>query len=61
MYNKAEIVIVPSEKMYCRLVEEGLTVKKYIVQHMWDFTVDQTLYSPSFKRKGLTSKLVTLL
>lgn len=34
MYNKAEIVIVPSEKMYCRLVEEGLTVKKYIVQHM---------------------------
>lgn len=51
MYNKAEIVIVPSERMYCRLVEEGLTVKKYIVQHMWDFTVEQTLYSPSFKRK----------
>ena len=51
MYNKAEIVIVPSEKMYCRLVEEGLTVKKYIVQHMWDFTVEQTLYSPLFKRK----------
>ena len=51
IYNKAEVIIVPSEKMYQRLVEEGLTVKKYIVQHMWDFSVDQSLYSPSFQKK----------
>lgn len=51
MYNKAEVIVVPSEKMYFKLVEEGLTVKKYVVQKMWDFTVDQSLYNPEFKRK----------
>ena len=51
MYNKAEVIVVPSEQMYLKLVEEGLTVKKYVVQKMWDFTVDQSLYSPSFERK----------
>lgn len=51
MYNKAEVIVVPSEKMYLKLVEEGLTVKKYVVQKMWDFTVDQSLYNPKFERK----------
>lgn len=51
MYNKAEVIVVPSEQMYLKLVEEGLTVKKYVVQKMWDFTVDQSLYNPRFERK----------
>lgn len=51
MYNKAELVIVPSERMYQRLVEEGLTVKKYVVQKMWDFNVHMDLHTPSFERK----------
>ena len=51
MYNKAEVVIVPSERMYQRLVEEGLTVKKYVVQKMWDFNVHMDLHTPSFERK----------
>lgn len=51
MYNKAEVVIVPSERMYQRLVDEGLTVKKYVVQKMWDFNVRMDLHMPSFKRK----------
>lgn len=51
MYNKAEVVIVPSEKMYQRLVEEGLTVKKYVVQKMWDFNVHMDMHTPSFERK----------
>ena len=51
MYNKAEVVVVPSEKMYQRLVEEGLTVKKYVVQKMWDFNVHMDLHTPSFERK----------
>lgn len=51
MYNKAEVVIVPSEKMYQRLIEEGLTVKKYVVQKMWDFNVHMDLHTPSFERK----------
>lgn len=51
MYNKAEVVIVPSEKMYQRLVEEGLTVRKYVVQKMWDFNVHMDMHTPSFERK----------
>lgn len=51
MYNKAEVVVVPSEKMYQRLVEEGLTVKKYVVQKMWDFNVHMDLHTPSFEKK----------
>ena len=51
MYNKAEVVVVPSEKMYQRLVEEGLTVKKYVVQKMWDFNVHIDLHTPSFEKK----------
>lgn len=51
MYNKAEVVVVPSEKMYQRLVEEGLTIKKYVVQKMWDFNVHMDLHTPSFEKK----------
>lgn len=51
MYNKAEVVVVPSEKMYQRLVEEGVTVKKYVVQKMWDFNVHMDLHTPSFEKK----------
>lgn len=51
MYNKAEVVVVPSEKMYQRLVEKGLTVKKYVVQKMWDFNVHMDLHTPSFEKK----------
>lgn len=51
MYNKAEVVVVPSEKMYQRLLEEGLTVKKYVVQKMWDFNVHMDLHTPSFEKK----------
>ena len=32
MYNKSDLVVVPSEQMYHRLVSEGLTVNKYVVQ-----------------------------
>lgn len=32
MYNKSDVVVVPSEQMYHKLVAEGLTVKKFVVQ-----------------------------
>ena len=49
--NKAELVIVPSKQMYNRLVQEGLTVKKYVIQKLWDFNVDIDLHTPSFEKR----------
>lgn len=36
MYNLCDVVVVPSEKMRDRLIEEGLTVEKIIIQKLWD-------------------------
>ncbi|MFR6600280.1 MAG: beta-1,6-galactofuranosyltransferase, partial [Streptococcus sp.] len=36
MYNLCDVVVVPSEQMRDRLIEEGLTVKKIIIQELWD-------------------------
>lgn len=35
-YNKADLLIVPSKRMYIVLKTQGLQNKKYVVQHMWD-------------------------
>ena len=55
MYNKSDVVVVPSEQMYHKLVAEGLTVKKYVVQKMWDLTHQLDLYSPQFEKKLIFS------
>lgn len=51
MYNKAEVVVVPSEKMRDRLIEEGLKVEKIVIQKMWDQTHQLELYTPKFEKK----------
>lgn len=43
-YNKADVLIVPSEKMYNFLRENGLREKKYVVQHMWDHPYENVNY-----------------
>ena len=51
IYNKADVLIVPSQKMYDRLVEEGLTTKNYVIQELWDVPCDFDLYNPEFEKK----------
>ena len=51
MYNLSDVLIVPSERMKDRLIEEGLTTKKILIQGMWDHPHDLSLYTPSFKKE----------
>ena len=55
MYNKCDVVIVPSEQMYQKLVSEGLTVKNYVVQKLWDLPHGLELYTPKFEKKLIFS------
>ena len=52
MYNYADVIVVPSQKMYDYLVSQGLTVKKYIIQEMWDQNIGNlVLEQPTFKKQ----------
>ena len=51
MYNQSDLVVVPSEKMKERLIQEGLTVQKIIIQGMWDHVHEYPLRQPVFQKK----------
>ena len=44
-YNKADVLIVPSIKMYNFLRQNGLKEKPYVIQHFWDHLVDNLNYA----------------
>ena len=51
MYNQSDVVIVPSEQMRDKLLAEGLTVDKILIQRMWDHPYDLPLHQPQFAPK----------
>jgi len=51
LYNMADSIILPSEAMKEKLLQNGLNVKKIIFQRMWDHPHDLSLYTPEFKKE----------
>ena len=49
MYNQADVLILPSVKMYQRLLLEGLNHNRIIFQEMWDQYSDFTPIRPQYK------------
>ena len=51
-YNRADLIILPSQNMADYLKERGLTVKKIVIQRMWDSPVDIDLtIMPKFRKR----------
>lgn len=51
LYNMADVLIVPSEKMFKKLKDEGLENENYVVQEMWDIPCDFELNEPEFEKE----------
>lgn len=50
VFNMADAIIVPSEAMLQVLRDHGLTVKKVLIQHVWDHTIEAFINRPAFNR-----------
>jgi len=51
IYNKADLLILPSERMRDRLVDEGLAVTNIMFQQMFDFPLAVSYQSHEFIKK----------
>lgn len=51
LFNQVDCLIVPSENMKNRLIEEGLTIENMIIQQMWDHPIAYDLSKTTFKRE----------
>ncbi|HEL2437386.1 TPA: sugar transferase [Streptococcus suis] len=50
MYNMADLIIAPSQKMLDLLYQHGLRVTNTLLQNMWDHKTDIWLEKPAFQR-----------
>ena len=55
MYNQSDLVVVPSEQMYHRLVSEGTHSEKICGPKLWDLTHSLDLYTPQFEKNRVFS------
>ena len=51
IFNMADLLIVPSERMLSVLRERGLTVKNIMIQSMFDLPFTEDLNMPEFRRE----------
>lgn len=51
IYNMADLMILPSERMLTFLQEKGLKVKKVLIQSMWDLLFTGEVRRPGFRRQ----------
>lgn len=54
-YNMADLIIVPTEDMLNFLRKREMTVKKTLIQPMWDLPFGEELRTPEFSRRILFS------
>lgn len=51
VYNRADVIILPSKRMHEKLVEHGLSVEKVIYQTIWDFPMQQVFENHHFNKR----------
>ncbi len=51
LYNTADVIIVPSDEMLLKLREQGLAVKKVVIQKMWDYCMEDMITRHYFARR----------
>lgn len=50
LYNKADVLILPSREMHELLKTKGLTVEKVLYQEIWDYPMQLEHVGPTFER-----------